>query len=196
MTRPLIRMVQAFRSMLLAGVFGASILHANLTPLPMSEPMQHGDRAQAENTSNQVSWDALVAKGRTLRDQSRYADAELCLRSAVSLAEEFGSTDPRYAESLNALATVVQIRGRYDEAESLFQQAVSIWRQHSAEHRLDLAVGLSNLANLLRVKGQYGEAEDRDLDIMMLMLKVEPLPDGLRAGLRLTASLRKMRLES
>ena len=36
--------------------------------------------------------------------------------------------------------------------------------------------------------------QDRDPDIMML--KVEPLPDGLRAGLRFTALLRKMRLES
>jgi hypothetical protein len=60
--------------------------------------MQHGEWAQAENTSKQVSWDHLLDKGRTLRDQSRYADAESCFRLAVSLAEEFGSADPRAAE--------------------------------------------------------------------------------------------------
>jgi tetratricopeptide (TPR) repeat protein len=108
---------------------------------------------------SQLNWDDLVAKGRSLRDQSRYADAEHCLHSGVTLAETFGSADPHYAESLNALATVVQIRGWYDEAQILFEQALVIWRRHPGEHHLNLAVGLSNLANLLRVKGQYLEAE-------------------------------------
>ena len=92
--------------MLLAGVFGTSILYANLAPLPRSEPLHHIDVAEAESTFSQESWDDLVARGRTLVDQSLYADAKDCFRSVVSAAEKF-STDPRLAESLNALATVV-----------------------------------------------------------------------------------------
>src|SRR6266567_2090011 len=49
--------------------------------------------------------------------------------------------------------------GRYDEAESLFRKVIAILEQHPGHGRLDLAVGLGNMANLLRVKGQYSQAE-------------------------------------
>jgi tetratricopeptide (TPR) repeat protein len=135
------------------------VLVLGSSALPLSEALQHGDMAAVKTASGQAGWSELMAEGRKLRNQSRYADAEQCLHSAISLAEEFGSLDPRYAESLDTLATVVQIRGRYDEAESLFQRALVIWKQYPGEHGLDLAVGLSNMANLLRVKGQYPEGE-------------------------------------
>jgi tetratricopeptide (TPR) repeat protein len=155
--------IKASTKLLLAAVLGATALTADPGGQSMPKDLQHGEPAKLETTPAHAGWDGLIVEGRTLRDQSRYADSEHYLRSAVTLAREFGSTDPRYAESLNALATVVQIRGRYDEAERLFQQALGIWR-HSSEHRLDLAVGLCNLANLLRIRGRYFEAEHLQLE--------------------------------
>jgi hypothetical protein len=48
MARHLIQAVQEFRSVLLAGVFGASVLHGSLASLPISEPLKLGDLAHAE----------------------------------------------------------------------------------------------------------------------------------------------------
>jgi tetratricopeptide (TPR) repeat protein len=174
-----IRAVQDFRSMLLAGMFGVSTLHANFAPAQISGPLQRSDRVQIEDSSNQAGWEELAAKGRTLRDQSRYAEAEDCLRSALSAAEEFGSTDPRVAESLNDLATLVQIRGSYNEAESLFRRAVTIWNQHSGDYRLELAVGLCNLANALRLKEQFAEAERLQLQAIDIERAALPPEDPI-----------------
>ncbi len=96
-----------------------------------------------------------MIEGNKLRGQARFADAERAFNSAVRASEDFG----RLAVSLNALATIVQMSGRYDEAESLFRRVIAILEQHPGYGRLDLAVGLGNMANLLRVKGQYSRAE-------------------------------------
>jgi hypothetical protein len=67
--------------------------------------------SQAQPASGQETWENLLAAGRSLRDQSHFLEAEQSLNSAVSLAlTKFGETDRRYAESLNALAAVIQIR--------------------------------------------------------------------------------------
>jgi len=100
----------------------------------MFDTLQQGDMVPADAASRQHRWAELMAEGRTLRDQSRYADAERRLGSAVSLAEQFGALDSRYAKSLDALATVVQIRGRYDEAQILLRRALVIWQQHPGEN--------------------------------------------------------------
>jgi len=154
-----IRAVQEVRLILLVGMFGVSTLHANFATAQIFD---------------QAGWGERAAKGRTLRDQSRYAEAEDCLRSALPAAEEFGSTDPRVAETLNDLATVVQIRGRYEEAENLFRRALTIWNQHSEDHRLELAVGLCNLATALRLKGQFAEAERFQLQAIDIERAVLP----------------------
>jgi hypothetical protein len=57
-----------------------------------------------------------MAEGRMLRDQSRYADAEQRLHSAVWLAETFGSLDSRYAVSLNAFTPLKSQEVRLGEA--------------------------------------------------------------------------------
>src|SRR5689334_2025167 len=75
-----------------------------------SASADEGDRVRIE-----AKWNQLMADARDARDQTRYADAEQILRSALLLAEQFGSQDPLYAESLNSLAISVQIRGGYDE---------------------------------------------------------------------------------
>jgi tetratricopeptide (TPR) repeat protein len=58
-----------------------------------------------------------------------------------------------------------------------------------------IAVVYAGLGNLDRVFEWFNKAcEDRDPDIMMI--KVDPLWDGLRADPRFTAFLREMRLKS
>src|SRR5262249_27584638 len=74
----------------------------------------------------EANWRELMMEGAKLRDQARYADAERCFRSVVEASERFGAMGPHHADSLNSLGIVVQIRGRYDEAESLFRQAIVI----------------------------------------------------------------------
>jgi Tfp pilus assembly protein PilF len=76
-------------------------------------------------TPSEARWQELMDEGRRLREQNRFADAEHEFQSAVGIAEEFGRQDPRYAASLNALAMIVQIRGRYDEAEAVFRRALA-----------------------------------------------------------------------
>src|SRR6266567_6396622 len=119
-------------------------------------------------TSSELGWERAMLEGNKLRAQARFADAERSFRSAVRTSEEFGVLDPRHASSFNALAMIVQARGRYDEAESLLRKAIAIWEQNPGPDRLRLAVGLNNMANLLRARGQYPEAERLGLQALKI----------------------------
>ena len=130
----------------------------------------------ASGASSEERWQRFINAGKDLLSQARYVDAERSFRSAVHVSEqEFGGQDSRHATSLNQLAVIAQIMGKYEEAHSLFGRALGIWQQHPERERLNLAIGLSNMANLLRAKGQYAEAES----LCLQALHIEQTEIGL-----------------
>ena len=71
-------------------------------------------------------------------------------KSAVEQAETFAPEDPRLATSLNNLAMIYHVQGKYTEAEQLYKCAIGVHEKALGPDDLDLATTLENYADLLR----------------------------------------------
>jgi tetratricopeptide (TPR) repeat protein len=66
---------------------------------------------------------------------------------------------PNTALSLNNLALLYHIQGKYEDAEPLYQRAIKIFEQAWGNAHSDTATSLSNLANLYYRQKKYEDAE-------------------------------------
>ncbi|WP_423202526.1 CHAT domain-containing tetratricopeptide repeat protein [Microcystis flos-aquae] len=73
--------------------------------------------------------------------------------------QQLGDNHPDTATSLNNLAALYRVQGRYSEAEPLYKQALAIWKQQLGDNHPDTAISLNNLALLYKSQGRYSEAE-------------------------------------
>ncbi len=73
-----------------------------------------------------------------------------------------GSSSPRLATSLNNLAEVYRLEGRYAEAEPLFKRALAIFEKALGPEHPNVATGLENYAALLRKTGRADEATEME----------------------------------
>ncbi len=87
-----------------------------------------------------------------------YEQALELARWTVQLRRDtLGNDDPKLAESLHTLASVLRETGDDAGAERYLREAVAIQRRHAG--RGELARGLNNLATLLEAKGEVAEPE-------------------------------------
>jgi CHAT domain-containing protein len=70
-----------------------------------------------------------------------------------------GPEHPDVASSLNNLANLYRVQGKYGEAEPLYERSLAISEKAVGPEHPYVAQSLNNLANLYRVQGKYGEAE-------------------------------------
>ena len=112
-----------------------------------------------------MSWEQFIASGEKLREAWRYAEAEASFRNALQWAESAGKTS-QVAQSSNYLALILQLEGRFREAEDLFVRGVAI--SEGLPDKLNLAITLNNLGDLYNDEAQFDKAEatcNRALDI-------------------------------
>jgi tetratricopeptide (TPR) repeat protein len=96
--------------------------------------------------------------GATFRDLGDYAAAESNIRKSLDARQRFlDESDPELAESLDGLAQLLFMRGKPDEAEPLFRQALAIHRR--ADDPAQLVGSLNGLAELLQDRAKSEEAE-------------------------------------
>jgi tetratricopeptide (TPR) repeat protein len=99
--------------------------------------------------------------------QLDYASAENWYQQCVAqLQARCGEHHPTTAISLNNLASLYQLQGKYIEAEPLFTQALAIHQQ--SDNALNFATGLNNLAGLYKLQGNYAQAEALFLEALNL----------------------------
>ncbi len=103
-------------------------------------------------------WNTLNAAGIEAYQQGNYPEAEKQLAAAVKEAERFGPQDPRLATSINNLAGLHLVQGKYAEAEPLFKRALTIGEKALGPEHPDVATALENYADLLRETGRGTEA--------------------------------------
>ncbi|MEM6454709.1 MAG: serine/threonine-protein kinase [Acidobacteriota bacterium] len=102
---------------------------------------------------------SLDALGRS-RGQQHADDAEAILEEALALRRtHLPATDVGIADSLAALARVVQNRGRIEEAERLLREAVAIDRRGDAERRPTSVDRLHALGTLMLYREQPAQSE-------------------------------------
>lgn len=83
----------------------------------------------AKPTSNAApdnGWAALHKAGSEAIDNGQYGVAERTLKQAITKGVVFGDKDLRYARSLDELARLYTIRGRFGEAEPLLEEALRV----------------------------------------------------------------------
>lgn len=110
--------------------------------------------------AQEVLWEKLNGKAKTLFKQKRYPDALSVSEDALKVAEDtFGPDHPKVAISLNNIAELHIINGSYAEIEPLYKRALEISEKALGPDNPDVAISLNNLAELYYNQGRYEEAE-------------------------------------
>jgi tetratricopeptide (TPR) repeat protein len=98
--------------------------------------------------------------------EAKFSNFPLCARLhphakvASALVTRYRFRFSKAALLLNQLATYLQRRGQYEQAEALFLQALQVWRTSLLGKRQpNYASGLNNLANVYLEEGKYVAAE-------------------------------------
>jgi len=101
------------------------------------------------------SWEQLNADGIKLFEKGRYSEAEQRFLSALKKSQQLGQANTRLASTLNNLAMVYRIEGRYSEAEPLQKRALETNQKILGPSDPAVAADLNNLAILYRATGRY-----------------------------------------
>ena len=105
-------------------------------------------------------WQRLNAEIMKLSREGNYPEAIYVAQNSIKLAEKtFGAQDPRVAASMNNLATLYRIVGRYDDAEAYYIQSLTIRENALGPQHRQVATSQNNLAGLYRARGRLDEAE-------------------------------------
>ena len=81
------------------------------------------------------------------------------MRARAIREEQLGPTHPQTATNLNNLANLYYNQGKYEQAEPLYQQALSIYEEQLGPTHPRTASSLNSLALLYWNQGKYEQAE-------------------------------------
>jgi tetratricopeptide (TPR) repeat protein len=89
----------------------------------------------------------------------RDAEGEPLARRSVKIYESLQITNSSYARALNALAITTHGVGKVEEAEKNYRKALKVFEQDDDVDRLGVAIVCNNLANIVKLRGDFDEAE-------------------------------------
>src|SRR4051812_20417078 len=89
--------------------------------------------------SRDAAWEKYNQDGLRAVQEQRLPEAEKYLGLALTEAEKFGLYDPRVATALNNIALLRLEQGKYSEAESYFNRALSIFGKRNGLGSADVA---------------------------------------------------------
>jgi CHAT domain-containing protein/Flp pilus assembly protein TadD len=95
-----------------------------------------------------------------LRQQGRYADAELLSKRSLAIQlKALGPDHPDVAQSLVDVAWLYQDLGRYANAEARLKRSLAIYERAFGPDHSSVATELNNLGALYDTRGRYADAE-------------------------------------
>ena len=109
--------------------------------------------------AGEAEWQAHMKTGETAFQRGDYRGAAASFTAALKEAEAFGETDPRFAPTLNNLATLYYTQGQYAQAEPLYKRSLAIREKALGPEHPDVATSLNNLAGLYRATDRIEAAE-------------------------------------
>jgi serine/threonine protein kinase len=96
----------------------------------------------------------------SLREQGKYAEAEVICRQTVQLQEMvLGKDHPDTLRSMNSLANSLREQGKYVEAMSMYRQTLQLRQTVLGRDHPDTLRSMNNLASSLNQQGKHAEAE-------------------------------------
>ena len=107
-----------------------------------------------------LEWNSHFECGQRHYQRGELSESEECYRSALAIADQFGSGDSRRAATLSDLGTVLLERGRISDGERATFKALEAYRECGAKRcGPGLAKVLFNLAGLYMQQNRRFEAE-------------------------------------
>ena len=129
--------------------------------------------------AGEQSWEQRMAEGSRYRIARRYAEAERSFRLAV---EASAGPNFNYVASLSSLAAVLKLRGKHQDAERLYREALALSKEYPGRRNLNYAVCLHNLASFYCEMTRYKEAESLSVQALEAMEKAVGREDPIVAG--------------
>ena len=114
---------------------------------------------QGAGRAQEKYWDAAIESGENALNQRRYAEAEEKFITALKMAERFGEQDPRLGVTLNDMATLYYLQGKYDQAELTFKHCLTLREKVEGPDSPDLAITLRNFSELYKAQRKYDLAK-------------------------------------
>jgi tetratricopeptide (TPR) repeat protein len=113
----------------------------------------------AQGLQNQEEqWKANQEAGQRALEQGFYSQAVRSFQVAIGQAEQFGSNDPRAAQSIGGVAQAYLLQGNLGAAEREFQRALAIYEKAADTNNVNIAAVLNSLATVYRLRENYVEA--------------------------------------
>lgn len=104
-------------------------------------------------------WERHHQAGLAASGRGNYLEAEKALAAALQEAEKFPPGDQRLALTLDRLAEMYRIQGKFEEAERYLQWSLGIEEERYGPGHPQVAARLNNLAANYRARGMYEQAE-------------------------------------
>ena len=129
--------------------------------------------ATQDREAELINWQALSDEGFKAFEKRRYSQAEVKFQDALKLAEslahgkEAGKVKEesdkldveRLTKSLNNLAALYHLQGKYEMAEAMYDRCLDLKLALYGDDHLEVAVNLHNLAALSCAKMRWEKAE-------------------------------------
>ena len=130
-------------------------------------------KSASEREADIVSWQSLSEEAYKAFERKRYVQAESKFQDALKLAEGLtagkiarGASDEadrqdfeRLTRSLNNLAALYHLQGKYEMAEAMYERCLDLKLDLYGDDHLEVAVNLHNLAALQCAKLRWEKAE-------------------------------------
>jgi tetratricopeptide (TPR) repeat protein len=129
-----------------------------------------GDHRSQQQQRARIT-DAAFFLGQALYEQAEYAEAAEAYRKAIAIR-------PNDTDILNSLGLALYHAGEYQDCEAVFKQSLEIRESELGPDHLDVALGLSNLAEVYRKQARYSDSEvlnQRALEIRRNSEEADPL---------------------
>lgn len=114
----------------------------------------------ADEITSKSKWASLVWIAETAAVSGNQKEAERNFRSALTIAEEFGESDPRLSRTLTGLAKSLCAQGRHDESDGLYARALIVDEKIHGVGHTNLEHDFKDIATHYLMQGKFAETED------------------------------------
>jgi eukaryotic-like serine/threonine-protein kinase len=109
---------------------------------------------------------SLVALGMLRKDQGRLEEAETLVRQGMAMSQRTQTeADTQTVRAMVAMGTVLDVRGKYDDALQILQAAL-ILQPRGSDATIQTAENMNELASANFYKGHYDQAESLNLQAL------------------------------
>ncbi len=114
----------------------------------------HAGSSEKGSKKGELDWNAYTQVGQLAVNKKDYDEAEVAFKKALVFASQQNKGSLEVAKSLDDLAKLYQVQGRYLEAEPLFRKAIELYQKRLGRGHALAKEAIKNLAILYESRGQ------------------------------------------